>query len=477
MKTYDVILIGSGIMSTTLAANLKLLYPNLNILILEKLNQPAMESSGVMNNAGTGHAGFCELNFTPELPDGDIDISKAIHVNEAFLKSKQFWSYLIKNHGISKEFIHKVPHMSFVSGGKDISFLIRRYIRLKKSTLFDKLEFSDDHKQIKEWLPLMMVGRKDIDVAVTRYEHGADMNYEILTKELVKFCESKGVEIRYNQNVTNIKKTYPFYWEVETDDIIVHTNFLFIGAGGNSISLLEKTKIPESYGHGGFPVSGEFLVCENQDIVKQHEAKVYGKAEIGAPPMSVPHLDTRVINGKKVLLFGPYAGFSMKFLKSGSNLDLIKSITIHNIRTMLSSCFRYFGLTKYLIREVVKSDSDKFKELLKFYPNAKQEDWKKTVAGQRVQLIKRNKSGQGVIEFGTEIVTSENNTLVALLGASPGASTSVDIALQIIEKCFDLSCANNQISNYIPSHNISMDESPIKFRQIEDECNLILGLN
>ena len=476
---YDVVLVGAGIMSTTVALNLKLLFPSLEIMIVEKLPQSALESSGALNNAGTGHAGFCELNFTPELEDGSIDITKALKINEAFQLSKQFWSYLITEFNINKEFIHQVPHMSYVEGEKDIEFLRKRFQILKRQPLFDGLNFNEVVSSIYEMIPLMKQNKPwefMEPVAVTRYEKGADMNYEILTREMIKVCQSKGVEIVFDEPVLDIEKNNSG-WFVKTKKYHFDSKFVFIGAGGNSIKLLEKTKLKESYGHGGFPVSGEFFICENPEIVNQHQAKVYGKAKIGAPPMSVPHLDTRVVNGKKVLLFGPYAGFTMKFLKSGSKLDLLKSITIHNIWTMISAGLRNVGLTKYLIKEVLKSENQKFEELKEFYPKANKADWKLIKAGQRVQVIKKNEKNQGVIEFGTEIITSPDKTLVALLGASPGASTSVDIALKIIENCFNLAEAKKQIKDYIPSYGQKLNDNPELFKAISNNCNKILGLN
>lgn len=210
--------------------------------------------------------------------------------------------------------------------------------------------------------------------------------------------------------------------------------FVFIGGGGGSLPLLQKTGIPESKHIGGFPVSGLFMVCKNQKVVEQHHAKVYGKAKVGAPPMSVPHLDTRYIDNKKALLFGPFAGFSPKFLKTGSNLDLIGSVKPNNVLTMLAAGVKEMGLTKYLIQQVMLSHEKRMEELREFIPNAKSEDWDIVVAGQRVQVIKdTDAGGKGTLQFGTEVVSAADGSIAALLGASPGASTAVHVMLEVLE--------------------------------------------
>jgi len=363
----DVLLIGAGVMSATLGALLKQLDPNLNIRIIEGLPHAALESSGVLNNAGTGHAGFCELNYTYQRLDGSINIQKAIDVNEAFNQSKQFWAYLVKNNLIDSSFINSVPHISFVSGWNNVSFLKNRYETLKQNILFSDMEYSEDYDTISQWSPLVTHGRdRSEPIAATRMKRGCDVNFEKLTNNLIGYLSNNNVGVDYSFDVHNLKKEDD-KWIVfanERDSSVeleIQAKFVFIGAGGAALTLLEKSNISEAKGHGGFPVSGSWLICDKEEIVSQHNAKVYGKAAIGAPPMSVPHLDTRIINGKKCLLFGPYAGFSTKFLKEGSSWDLPKSITFGNIGTMLSAGMHNIPLTKYLISEVFKSDEDKFK--------------------------------------------------------------------------------------------------------------------
>ncbi len=443
-KTYT--LIGAGIMSATLGTLLKELNPNAKIIIYERLDVVGAESSAAWNNAGTGHSGFCELNYTPELEDGTIDISKPLKIAEQFETSKQFWAYLKTKEYLHPKFpfINDIDHMSFVWGKENREFLRKRYDAMTKYPIFEDMLFSEDPKQIEEWVPLMMKDRtnKD-DIAVTRMAIGTDVNFGAITKGMVAHLQScNNVEVNLGYNINDITKKGN-QWELEVEDLdtgketTVLSDFVFIGAGGGAIPLLEKTEIPESKGYGGFPVSGQWLKCNNPEVIKQHEAKVYGKADVGSPPMSVPHLDTRMMDGKKALLFGPYAGFSTKFLKNGSILDFPMSIEIHNIWPLISAGWKNLPLTKYLVKQVFQSMEDRFEFLQKYYPDAKFEDWELVEAGKRVQIIKEDeKEGGGKLQFGTEIVTDKDLTLAALLGASPGASTSVSIMINLLKKCF-----------------------------------------
>ena len=445
MKKNNIVLIGAGIMSATLGVFLKRLMPHSTIHIYERMDKVGAESSAAWNNAGTGHSAFCELNYTPELEDGSIDISKALRIGSSFEVSKQFWAYLLENNLINTQypFINDVPHMSFVWGDENIDFLRKRYEALTKYPLFDEMEYAQDVAQIREWLPLMMEGRTDDEpIAVTRMDIGTDVNFGSITRGMIAYLETcEGVELHLGheiQELTQIKDGWVIDVEnLETDEEFqVHAQFVFIGAGGGALPLLEKTDIPEAEGYGGFPISGQWLKCENPEVVKQHDAKVYGKASEGSPPMSVPHLDKRRMGGKEALLFGPYAGFSTKFLKNGSYFDLPFSIDAHNIWPMLAAGYRNLDLTKYLIEQVTQSPEDRFEALQKYYPTAKFEDWELAIAGQRVQIIKKDKEKGGVLKFGTEIVTDKQGTMAALLGASPGASTSVSIMLDVLKKCY-----------------------------------------
>ncbi|ETT50131.1 malate:quinone oxidoreductase [Paenibacillus sp. FSL H7-0942] len=485
----DVILIGAGIMSATLGTLLKELAPDWNIKVFEKLATAGEESSNEWNNAGTGHAALCELNYTVERPDGTVDISKAIKVNEQFQISKQFWSYLVNSRLIRnpRDFIMPIPHLSYVHGESNVQFLKRRYDSLSNHPLFAGMEFSDDKKELAKWMPLMMKDRTSNEpVAATKIDSGTDVNFGALTRMLIKHLKEQHVGIHYQHSVKNMKRTSDGQWELSVKNLKSgaverhKAKFVFIGAGGGSLHLLQKTGIPEGKHIGGFPVSGIFMVCKNQKVVEQHHAKVYGKASVGAPPMSVPHLDTRFIDNKKSLLFGPFAGFSPKFLKTGSNADLITSVKMHNLLTMLAAGVKEISLTKYLIQQLMLSKEQRMAELRDFVPGAKSEDWDMVLAGQRVQVIKDTvQGGKGTLQFGTEVVTSADGTIAALLGASPGASTAVQVMLEILQRCFPqhMEAWEPKIKEMIPSYGISLVENLDLLKEVHSSTAKALGLS
>lgn len=484
----DVILIGAGVMSATLGSLLKELAPEWEIKVFEKLSKAGEESSNEWNNAGTGHAALCELNYTSEKSDGSIDVSKAIKINEQFQLSRQFWSYLVDKDLIRDphDFIMPIPHMSFVHGEKNVQFLKKRFEALVDNPLFQGMEFSDDPKKLKEWIPLIMEGRTSNEpIAATKIDSGTDVNFGALTRMLFDHLTSQNVEINYRHSVDDIKRTSDGSWQLKVRDMNSGTTeyhtakFVFIGGGGGSLPLLQKTGIPESKRIGGFPVSGLFMVCKNPEVVEKHHAKVYGKAKVGAPPMSVPHLDTRYIDNKKSLLFGPFAGFSPKFLKTGSNLDLIGSVKPNNVITMLAAGVKEMSLTKYLIQQVMLSNEKRLEELREFIPNAKLSDWEVVVAGQRVQVIKDTAAGKGTLQFGTEVVSASDGSVAALLGASPGASTAVHVMLEVLQKCFPQRMAEweSKIKEMIPSYGVSLTENPELFQEIYNATAKTLGLS
>jgi malate dehydrogenase (quinone) len=242
---------------------------------------------------------------------------------------------------------------------------------------------------------------------------------------------------------------------------------VFVGAGGYALGLLQKSGIPEIRGFGGFPVSGKWLRTDNPAVVAKHSAKVYGKASVGSPPMSVPHLDTRIVDGKASLLFGPYAGFSPKFLKSGSIFDLLASIRWHNIIPMIAAGASNLSLVKYLIGQLAASEKTKFAALAEFFPDADPADWYGMVAGQRVQVIKKDAAKGGVLQFGTEVVASADGSIAGLLGASPGASTAVPIMLGLLEKCFPDRLAEWRptIKKMVPSYGTQLSDAPATARK------------
>ena len=444
-EPVDVALIGGGIMSATLGTLLKQLEPDWSITIFEKLGEDALESSNPWNNAGTGHSALCELNYTPEKADGSIDITSAVKVNEQFQVSRQFWSFLVGEKLLPdpKAFINATPHMSFVWGEGNVEYLRKRFEALKDHPLFAGMEFSTDAATIRSWTPLLIPGRKKSQpIAATRILAGTDVDFGALTTLLIQGLTDNDATLETSTRVLGLKRLKNGNWRVKYRREIgqtphaIEARFVFVGAGGNALNLLQKSGIPEIRGFGGFPVSGEFLRTDNPELVAKHQAKVYGKAAVGSPPMSVPHLDTRVVDGSASLMFGPYAGFSPKFLKSGSNLDLFKSIRLHNLIPMIAAGVGNLSLVKYLLGQLTASKETKFKDLLDFYPDADPEDWYRITAGQRVQVIKKDAKKGGALQFGTEVVAASDGSIAGLLGASPGASTAVPIMLGLLASCF-----------------------------------------
>ena len=476
----DVILVGGGIMSATLATLLHELNPQLKIHLYEKLAACGQESSEVLNNAGTGHAGNCELNYTPE-KNGVIDISKALSINEMYELSLQFWSYMVKKNKNLKpqSFITKSSHASFVWNKKNVNFLKKRFNKIKEQPLFKGITFTENYEEIKRKFPLLIHGRNKLnDIALTNYEHGTDVNFGNLTNILIsQLKKQNNFKLHLSEPIQKVTKTKDGYL-IKSKSGLQLTKFLFLGAGGNSIKILQNLKVKESFGYGGFPISGKWLICNNKNIVKQHQGKVYSQAETGAPPMSVPHLDIRKIGNQETLLFGPFAGFTFKFLKNGSFLDFPKSIKLSNFKEIITVCLKNLNLVTYLFKQIILTHENRIHHLRKFYPNAKSRDWKLIDAGQRVQIIKPSKGFSGQLEFGTEIIYDDKKTLAALLGASPGASVSAASMLQIIEKCFAQEIPNfsKKIRSIFPSYQIELNKEPKKLEIIRRNYRRILKL-
>lgn len=446
-KSVDVLLIGGGVMSATLGTYISQLEPGWTIDIYERMGQVADESSNAWNNAGTGHSAFCELNYTPETPDGGIDISKAVAINESFEISKQFWAHQIDQGVLKnpKSFINNVPHMSFVWGDKNVAFLKKRHAALQHSALFRGMQYSEDPAQIAQWVPLVMDGRAEGEkLAATRMPIGTDVNFGEITRQLIdSLTRREGVALHLRHEVRDLLRNDDGTWTVVVADLgngekerSVKAKFVFIGAGGAALPLLQKSGIAEADGYGGFPVGGQFLVTRNPEVVAQHQAKLYGLASVGSPPMSVPHLDTRVIDGEKVLLFGPFATFSSKFLKHGSLWDLFASVSSDNLGPMTHAGWDNMDLSQYLLGQLMLDQDDRMQALRDYFPGARDEDWELITAGQRVQVIKKDEEKGGVLQFGTEVVSAADGSIAALLGASPGASTAAPIMLTVLERTF-----------------------------------------
>ncbi|WP_208320408.1 malate:quinone oxidoreductase [Salinibacterium sp. ZJ77] len=485
-EPVDVVLIGGGVMSATLGSLLQQLEPDWSITILEALPHVAQESSNPWNNAGTGHSALCELNYTPE-KNGVIDTTNAVKINEQFQVSRQYWSFLVSK-GLLPEpdkFINPVPHISFVWGEDNVDYLRRRYEALKDHPLFPGIEFSTDASVIRSWAPLLIPGRKKSQpIAATRIVGGTDIDFGALTTNLIDGLVANGATLHTGRRVTGLKRQKDGTWritgrrDVGQTPFTMDARFVFVGAGGAALSLLQRSGIKEIRGYGGFPISGQFLRTDNPEVVSKHQAKVYGKASVGAPPMSVPHLDTRVVDGQKSLLFGPYAGFTPKFLKTGSWFDLFGSIRLHNLGTMIGAGIKNLDLVWYLVTELLASRKKQHSVLQQFAPNAKQDDWYRITAGQRVQIMKRDANGKPIIQMGTEVVAGGDGTIAGLLGASPGASTAVPIMLDVLNTCFPDRIAEwkPQLTAMIPSYGTKLTDKPKSAAKILKGTAKVLGI-
>ncbi|WP_436037390.1 malate:quinone oxidoreductase [Microbacterium sp. LjRoot45] len=470
-EPVDVVLIGGGIMSATLGTLLKQLQPEWKIVVCERLSEVAQESSNAWNNAGTGHAALCELNYMPEAPDGTVDPAKAVGINEQFQQSRQLWTSLVER-GILDEpstFINAAPHMTFVRGEKDVAYLKKRYEALKTQPLFAGIEYSEDSRVINQWAPLLMQKRrKGEPFAATRVPAGTDVDFGSLTRQLFDDLTDKGVEVVTNREVRNLTRQKDGTWKVSYRHSLGKTpgsltaRFVFVGAGGWAIKLLQRSGIPEIKGYGVFPIGGQWLKTSNPAIVAQHKAKVYSQASVGAPPMSVPHLDTRIVDGEASLLFGPFATFSPKFLKNGRITDIIAQVRPSNLWPMIKVAIDNPGLIGYLVSELLKNHKKKVDSLRTFMPTAKDEDWELLQAGQRAQVMKKDPEKGGVLQFGTEVVTSADGSIAGLLGASPGASTAASIMLGLLKRCFPDRLAEWEptLRELIPSYGDTLNPRP-----------------
>ena len=488
---YDAVLVGAGIMSATLATLLLELDPALRLLLVERLEGPALESSAALNNAGTGHAANCELNYTPLQANGTIATAKALAINAAFERSLEFWASLSDRGQLDPlGFLKQTPHISAVWSPDNIDFLRQRFRQLSALPAFAEMQWSEDWGELQDWMPLLMKGRDPrSQLAATRITRGTDVDFGALTRQyLLRHQDSGSLKVLYNASVRRLKRLRSADmregdWQLKITDASaqheVRTPFVFLGAGGGALPLLQRSGIPEAASYAGFPVSGIWLICNDPTLAKQHNGKVYGKAAVGAPPMSVPHLDSRWIDGQRSLLFGPFAGFSSRFLKQGSLLDLPRSVRTTNLMPMLEVGVSNFELVRYLINQLRQSPAERHAALQQFLPLAKEEDWQRSVAGQRVQIIKRTKAG-GQLQLGTEVVASADGSLAALLGASPGASTAVTIMLEVLERCFQKRLATQawqeRIKELIPSYGKDLERNGDLLswiRRRNDDC---LGL-
>ena len=490
-QPVDVVMVGAGVMSTTLATYLQELQPDWKIEVFERLDGVALESSNGWNNAGTGHSGFAELNYTPQLPDGSVETKRAVSIAEQFEVTRQFWAHQVgRGHLQSPEtFVNATPHMSFVWGDDNIAFLKKRQQALVQNPLFYGMEYSEDQAQIKKWAPLMIEGRDPTQkIAATYMPLGTDVNHGVWTEQLMASLQKgPNFQLHLQSEVTALRQNADKTWNVTVADLAkggqektVKAKFVFVGAGGAALKLLQASGIPESKNYAGFPVGGQFLAIENPELAKRHDVKAYGIASTGSPPMSVPHLDARQLDGKPVVLFGPFALATTKFLKNGSWWDLFSSVTHDNLMGMLRVGIHNLDLVQYLMQQAELTDADRQAVLAQYFPEAKREDWKLVTAGQRVQIIKRDPEKGAVLQFGTEIVGSEDGSIAALLGASPGASTAPHIMLNLLKKSFPEQMASTEwkahIQQIVPSYGRKINEDAAYTNEIRRMTSSALKL-
>ncbi len=474
-------------MSATLGALLRLMEPDWSITLVERLDAAAAESSDPWNNAGTGHSALCELNYTPEKPDGSIDIAKAVNVNEQFQVTRQFWAYAAE-HGIItdvRSFLNPIPHVSFVSGADHVDYLRRRHETLVRNPLFATMEFIDDADEFSRRLPLMAAGRDFSDpVALNWTAEGTDVDFGALSRQLMGFAASRGMNTMFGHEVRNLDRRSDGGWTVKVlnrrtgEKTTLDSRFVFVGAGGGALPLLQKAGIKEVKGFGGFPVSGQWLRTRRPELTGAHHAKVYGLPPLGAPPMSMPHLDTRVINGHDWLLFGPFAGWSPKFLKTGKVTDLPFSVKPDNLLSMVGVGLTELSLLKYLIGQLLLSQEDRVDTLREFAPTVRSKDWELDIAGQRVQVIRRDAKKLGVLEFGTTVLAAADGSIAGLLGASPGASTAVPAMLEVMQRCFAdrYPSWEPKLKEMVPSLGSKLSDEPRLFAEVWDHGTRVLGL-
>lgn len=441
----DVVLVGAGIMSATLGALLRRLEPDWSITLIERLDAVAAESSGPWNNAGTGHSALCELNYTPQNSDGSIDITKAVRINEQFQVTRQFWAYAVENAILTdvRSFLNPIPHVSFVHGTEHVDYLRRRQQALTTNPLFARTEWIEDPDEFARRLPFMAANRDFSEpIALSWAQDGTDVDFGSLSRQLIGFCVRNGTTALFGHEVSNLSRQSDGSWTLTVSNRRtgerrkLSAKFVFVGAGGDTLPLLQKSGINEVKGFAGFPIGGRFLRADNPALTAAHRAKVYGLPPPGAPPLGALHLDQRLVNGKSWLVFGPYAGWSPKFLKHGHISDLPRSVQPNNVLSMLGVGVHEMKLVNYLIGQLRLCAPDRVHALREFAPSAVDSDWGMTVAGQRVQLIRRDRRKGGVLEFSTAVLGSADGSIAGLLGGSPGASTAVPAMLEVLQRCF-----------------------------------------
>jgi len=483
----DVVLVGAGIMSATLGALLRLVEPGWSITLVERLDGAAAESSDPWNNAGTGHSALCEVNYTPELADGSIDVTKAVTVNEQFQVSRQFWAYAVENRVLTdvRAFLNPVPHVSFAHGDRQVDFLRRHREALAGNPLFAATEFIDDADEFARRLPLMAAGRDFREpVALNWAPDGTDVDFGSLSKQLIGYAARNGTATLFGQEVRDLTRESDGTWTVKIrnnrtgEKRNINAKFVFLGAGGYALRLLQKSGIAQAKGFGGFPIGGRFLRSSNPQLADAHRAKVYGFPAHGAPKMSAPHLDMRIVNGKPWLMFGPFVGWTPKSLKQGHFTDLPASVKPDNLLSMVGVGVTQMGLVTHLVGQLRLTQADRVKALREFAPSATDSDWETIDAGQRVQVIRPTTGKGGVLEFGTTVLAAGDGSIAGLLGASPGASTAVSAMVGVLQRCFGDRYQSwlPKLKETVPSLGTKLSDEPRLFEEVWDWGNAVLGL-
>lgn len=476
----DVVLVGAGIMSATLGALLRRLQPDWSITVIERLDAAAAESSGSWNNAGTGHSALCEMNYTPQQPDGSIDISKAVRVNEQFQVSRQFWAYAVESDMLTdaRSFLNPIPHVSFAHGAEQVDYLRRRQRTLAANPLFAGTEFIDDTDAFVRRLPFMAASRDfSQPVALNWAAHGTDIDFGVLAKQLLGYAARNGTKVLFGHEVRDLSHDGSWTLTIRnrrtTETQKMTAKFVFVGAGGETLPLLQKSGIKEVKGFGGFPIGGLFLRSRHPAIVDAHQAKVYGFPAQSLSAMVAPHLDARVVNGTPWLVFGAFVGWSPKFLKHGRLTDLVRSIKRDNLLSLLRVGVSQRKLVNYLLGQLQLSHPDRVAALRQFAPSASGSDWEMTTAGQRVQVIRH-----GALDFDTTVLSSADGSIAGLLGASPGASTAVSAMLDVLRRCFPdrYRAWLPSLTAMVPSLGVALSREPKLFDEVWSWGNKVLEL-
>jgi malate dehydrogenase (quinone) len=487
VERADVVLVGAGIMSATLGALLRLVEPDWSITVVERLDGAAAESSDPWNNAGTGHSALCEVNYTPELPDGSIDVTKAVTVNEQFQVSRQFWAYAVENRVLTdvRSFLNPIPHVSFAHGAQQVDFLRRHREALAGNPLFAATEFIDDADEFARRLPLMAANRDFCEpVALNWAPDGTDVDFGSLSKQLIGYAVRNGTAMLFGHEVRGLTLESDGTWTVKIRNNRtgrkrnINAKFVFLGAGGYALRLLQKSGIAQAKGYGGFPIGGRFLRSSNPELADAHRAKVYGFPAHGAPKMSAPHLDTRIVNGKPWLMFGPFVGWTPRSLKHGHLTDLPASVKPDNLPAMLGVGLTQMGLVTYLLGQLRLTHADRVKALREFAPSAIDSHWQTIDAGQRVQVIRPTTGKRGVLEFGTTVLAAGDGSIAGLLGASPGASTAVSAMIDVLQRCFGDRYQSwlPKLKEMVPSLGTKLSDEPRLFEEVWDWGTTVLGL-